>query len=84
MKKYAKLSLNYHQISSNTHLISSAVNSCLLTDGTVWKVHVAVIIDLHCLASPARLAALSPCPTLTLFLAVSFKFHLTSTIGENY
>ena len=25
MKKYAKLSLNYHQISSNTHLISSAV-----------------------------------------------------------
>ena len=26
MKKYAKLSLNYHQISSNTHLISSAGN----------------------------------------------------------
>ena len=30
MKKEAKLSLNYHQISSNTHLISSAGSSISL------------------------------------------------------
>ena len=30
IKKEAKLSLNYHQISPNTHLISSAVHTCTL------------------------------------------------------
>ena len=30
MKKKAKLSLNYNQISSNTHLIYSAVEQCAL------------------------------------------------------
>ena len=34
MKKQAKLSLNYHQISSNTHLISSAeVGACCSYQG---------------------------------------------------
>ena len=35
---FTKLSLNYHQISSNTHLISSAVFLCIYIN----------IISLHC------------------------------------